>query len=147
MEQKTDTAPNINGYSESRPLCICIQFGGMSGEQVRRRAEHDCAPLHCTLSSLFVLAVWLWMNGFRSLTAHRLSASCENLSEQQQLIKALMRTCTRRFIINLWLLGTGFSGRWNVTVQLCAIPAKNKILQKLNIDFNIHYCQLNCWNT
>lgn len=147
MEQKTDTAPNINGHSESRPLCICIQFGGMSRERVRRKAEGGMivspftAHYHLSLSLLFDYE-WMPFGRWQVIVCQhqcwtqRMRFSCENLSEQQQLLKALMRTRTGRFIINLWLLGTWFSGRWSVTVQLCAIPAEKQDSTKANYRFH-----------
>lgn len=163
MEQKTDTAPNINGYSESRPLCICIQFGGMSGERVRRRAEGGMivspftAHYRLSLSLLFdyewmpfghwqliICQHWCW--------TQRMRFSCENVSEQKQLLKALMRTRTSRFIINL------LTSRYETEIDVlqwrmkcnCSTVChfsffKKQILQELTTYFSMHYCQLNHW--
>lgn len=46
------------------------------------RGRNHCEPLHCTLSSVFVLAVWLWMNSFWSLTTHHLSALVLNTENE-----------------------------------------------------------------
>ncbi len=121
------------------------------------RGRNDCVPLHCTLSSVFVLAVWLWMNAFRSLTAHHLSAlvlnteneifmwECERTAATSQSVNENLhqqiynKHLTSRYEIEIDVLQWRILSSWHFSFF------KNQILQKLNTYSSMHYCQINHW--